>query len=197
MRIILLQYDYYERGGLGVFGLILIGILILFLIAVLRQKSPIKKVLSHWHHRFDTIPFSPQEFYDGLSSNLRSKEMDKLSFSRLTYSEGGFLSPQRIYLRIQYKELIYDVCAAPFAKEFFVSWWLGEVDNPTYNLLTAIPFIGKLFEKRAKTFYEMDTEVMFKEAVSLCVKETINQLSETKGSRKLTEADWKEYHREY
>ncbi|MBL7722921.1 MAG: hypothetical protein JNK27_02180 [Chitinophagaceae bacterium] len=197
MKIILLQYDYYRRSGLSTLDLILIGVLALIIIAALRQKSPIKKVLSHWHHRFTSTPFSPQEFYDKVEANLKAKELDKLSVYRLTYSEGGFLSPQRIYLRIQYKELIYDVCAAPYAKEFFVSWWLGEADNPTYNFLIAIPFIGKLFEKRAKTFFEMDTEVMFKEAVTLCVKETINQLTETKGARKLTEDDWKEYQRSY
>jgi hypothetical protein len=172
-------------------------IILLFLYVFFKTEKMPEKILSHWHHRFETIPFSSQEFYQGLKEALAAKDIRHVAIWGISYTQGGLLSPRRDYLRIHYKELIYDVCAAPFGKQYFVSSWLGEAADPTQNFFTNIPLIGKFFSKGKKTFFELDTEIMFKETVSACVQETIEQLTQTKGMRQLANADWKEYNHAY
>lgn len=196
MHLYLLQY-YRDNEGMPLSQKLLIGFAIIAIYSLVRGSKIMETVLSHWHHKFDEVPFSPQEFYDGVKQALKAKEMDKVSLYTVTYGEGGMFSPRREYLRVHYKEFIYDICAAPFAKGFFVSWWLGETGNAIRDFFINLPVVGKFFNRRKKTFFELDTEIMFKEMVTSCVKETIEQLTQTKGLRKLSEADWKEYTRPY
>ena len=170
---------------------------VIFLIAVYAlikaNRRSIKVVHAHWHHMFETRPFTPEEFYEALKAEINKKGIEKLSLYKTSYSEGGFLmSANRIYLRAQYRGNMMDICSAPFAKEaFFVSWWLGEAGLSFRDFLISIPVIGKLFTRREKTFYEHDTEIMFKETIARCVKDTIEQLTETKGQRRSDMLDWK------
>jgi hypothetical protein len=173
---------------------IFIGLFFVFLIYALIKASSrsIKVVHSHWHHMFDTRPFTPLEFYESFKKKIDEKEIENISFASVTHSERGMLSAKRIYLRVTYREYMMDICAAPFAKQdFFVSWWLGDAGFTFRDLLISIPVIGKLVSRREKTFYELDTEIMFKETVAKCVKETIEGLTETKGTRLTDMSDWK------
>jgi len=43
--------------------------------------------------------------------------------SRVIWKEGSFLSADRKYLRIERKRYVCDICAAPFGKDFFFSFW--------------------------------------------------------------------------
>lgn len=197
MNFTLLQYYRNREDGLTFFQILLIVSVIMAIISLVRGSEMLRNVLSHWHHKFDEPPFSPQEFYESIKQLLAAKEINHVSVSHVTYAQGGLLSPRREYLRIKYKNFIYDICAAPFAKGFFVSWWLGEQGDAIRDFFINLPFIGKLFTKRQKTFFELDTEVMFKEMVSACVKESIEQLTKAKGIRNLSETDWKEYNPSY
>lgn len=181
------------------FQVVIVIFFILLLIAILRANKPLSTVLSHWHHRFETVSFSPEEFYSALQAVMTQKEMNKLHMAPMYYAEGGWLSPKRKYIRVQYGRQVFDICAAPFAKEFFVSWWFGELSTPMEDLLMAFPLLGRYFKvkKRNKSFFELDSEVMFKESVSSCVKATIEQLTQEKGMRKLSMDDWREYNSPY
>lgn len=173
---------------------ILIILLVLLIVyAILRSQTVIQNILSHWHHHFDTAPFSSQEFYQGLATSISTKCMTHVTVSMTNYSQGGLLSPRRDYLQIRYKDYVFNICAAPFAKEYFVSWWLCELKDVSGDFFRRIPIIGLLFTKRRKTFFEIDTEIMFKETISSCIKETIEQLTEAKGLRKIADTEWKEY----
>ena len=46
---------------------------------------------------------------------------------RVDFSEGGLLSADRSYLRMQRENLVFDVCAAPFGKSFFFSCRFAEI----------------------------------------------------------------------
>ena len=50
--------------------------------------------------------------------------MPELQIERITVSESGILSAKREYLRVRYGRLYFDICGAPFGKDFFFSWWL-------------------------------------------------------------------------
>lgn len=198
MIVTFLQASYYRSYDTGstFLSYIIVFIFASCVYSLIKGAGMLKVVLSHGHHPFDTVPFSPQELYIYVETMMQAKGIT-LSTSRVTYLQGGILSPRREYLRIQYKEFIYDICAAPFGKRYFVSWWLGESGNAFRDFFINLPVIGKLFTRRKKTFFELDTEIIFKQTVTDCLKEAISELTEGKGLRKLAAADWNEYNRQY
>ena len=82
------------------------------------------EVVSHWHQSVEGLSTSTLGFYDSVEKVLRSKEVPELRIERITVSEHGLLSAKREYLRISYGRLSFDICGAPFGKDFFFSWWL-------------------------------------------------------------------------
>ena len=189
----LLNIFLFEMGSTAIgeiIWLLFFAFIVYAVFAVLTRN--IKNVHSHWHHMFESKPFAPLEFYETLKKRLDEKGIEGISYYSVTHSERGLLSAKRVYLRIKFREYIIDVCAAPFAKEaFFVSWWLGDAGNIVRDLLMRIPTIGKLFEPGDKTFFEQDTEIMFKEMASMCIKDAIEQLTQEKGTRLTDSIDWK------
>lgn len=151
---------------------------------------------SHWHRLFDT-PFQAMDFYQRVNQLLAEKGIKHVEVSNITYSQGGLLSPNRQYLRIKYHDYVFDICAAPFGTQYFVSWWLGELGNPIRDFFINLPIIGKLFSRRKKTFYELDTEIMFKETVSYCVREIVDENRQSQGLRALADSEWNAYNRLY
>lgn len=151
-----------------------------------------KEILSHWHRYFDEVPFTPQSFYKAVEETIKAKALPNVICSRIVYPEGGIFSANREYLRVQCKAYIFDICAAPFAKGFFVSWWMGELPDTRTNFLSHLPVIGRVFTKRKKTFFELDNENLFKDSVSTVVRMTFETMTENKGLRKLSEAEWQQ-----
>lgn len=176
----------------GYLDVVIVILFCFFIYAMVQASSKsIKVVHSHWHHMFETVPFKPTEFYDSLKKGIDEKGMEGISFSNITHHEKGILSAKRLYMRVKFREHIMDICAAPFAKEaFFVSWWLGGAGVTFRDVLITLPIIGKLFNRREMTFYEQDTEIMFKETIAGCVKQTIEDLTAVKGVR-MSIQDWK------
>jgi hypothetical protein len=196
LGIFLFSLPYEDEIG-AAFGILTLLILIYMVIRIIRNMN-IKNVHSHWHHMFDTRPITPLEFYQSLKKAINDKGIDKVYFESITHTEYGLFSANREYLRVTYREYKVDICAAPFGKEaFFVSWWLGDAGTPIRDILVTIPWIGKLFLPREKTFFEQDTEIMFKEITATCVKETIEQMTSEKGTRITDNIDWKPYDRPF
>lgn len=109
----------------------------------------------------------------------------------ITYPQGSIFSDQRRYLRVERSYLVFDICAAPFAHGFFVSWWQGEIPNVLRRILTALPFIGKIMERAffIRTYYQIDVEQMFKDSVHHCVLEAIDAITTAQGIRGLGERE--------
>jgi len=82
------------------------------------------EVISHWHQSVDGLSTSTLEYYAAVEKALRDKEVPGLQIERVTASESGILSAKREYLRVRYGRLMFDICGAPFGKDFFFSWWL-------------------------------------------------------------------------
>lgn len=102
-------------------------------------------------------------------------------------------SAKREYLRVRRKEHLFDVCAAPFGTGFFFSWWLGESVGFFWQLILLIPFLGQILVRlfRKETYYKIDTAMMFQGAVHSAVLEVIDEITNTKGLRALSEAERK------
>lgn len=100
------------------------------------MPKKVTNVLSHWHHLIGNLQYPPQEFYSALEAAIQRREIPGSRFSRVDYLEGGMLSAKREYMRIERKDLVFDVCAAPFGNGFFISWWLGEA-LPRWGIIVA------------------------------------------------------------
>lgn len=149
------------------------------------------KLHSNWHHFFPELTFLSKEFYDSTEEIIKKNKIPDIKVSRVKLSQGNILSANREYLRIKHKEYIFDVCAAPHGTGFFVSWWLGEKTSFFRELLSRIPVIGPFFEKIPiqKTYYEMDTENMFKEGIHSSITEAMDLITKSKGTRGLTDLE--------
>jgi hypothetical protein len=105
---------------------------------------------------------------------------------RIWRSEGGTFSHNREYLKITRGQYDFIVCAAPFGKGYFVSWWLKQ--RPGIEvLLKLLPLIGGWLYRceLRQTYYQIDTEIMFKESIKGLVDTAVNQLGQDKGFREL------------
>lgn len=94
---------------------------------------------------------------------------------------------KRDYLRITRDRLVFDICAAPFAKGFFVSWWQIKLPSQREVLISLIPFLGRtiLRDERGKTYFEIDTETMYKDSIHQSVLQAIDAITTEKGLRAL------------
>ncbi len=161
--------------------------------APVRRATP-SHVFSHWFKMIDGLKFSPTEFYSSVETHLQKHAIPDLKILQVTCKEGGVLSANRLYLRIIRKGKIFDICGAPFGSGFFVSWWLGD-KPPTslqkfLTLLSYIPFLGAMFQNGSdSTYYQIDTMLMFQQAVHSAVSEAVDEVVEAQGLRPLTELE--------
>jgi hypothetical protein len=88
------------------------------------------EILSHWYQLVDGLAYSSQEFYAGLTDTLEKRGIPDAKVSTVEHTEGSMGSGVRLYLRVERKELTFDICAAPFGRGFFVSWWLVRLIGP-------------------------------------------------------------------
>ncbi len=149
------------------------------------MSKKVGTILSHWYHHLGNLQDSPQRFYTAFEEAIKRHELPEVKISRTHYREGGLLSAKREYLRATRKQLIFDICAAPFGKGFFVSWWLGE----PRGLLQDFPILGAFF--RPVTYYRYDTALMFQESIHSAVLEVVDETTQAKGLRALTELEKK------
>src|SRR3989442_1304322 len=80
-----------------------------------------ENMLSHWYTVTDGIQFSAQDFFAKIEAELKARKLPQLKMSRVEYHEGGILSDLRVYLRLARERYAFDICAAPFGREFFFS----------------------------------------------------------------------------
>lgn len=155
-------------------------------------KSAPAFIISHWYSLIGNLQESPMEFYRSLEHSIHSRQLPQFSVSRVDWPEGGIFSPRREYLRVRRKDLIFDICGAPFGNGFFVSWWLGPKAG-FVGFVYSIPVLGYIFQFliRPLTYYKIDTALMFQQAVHSAVLEVIDGMTEAKGIRALTESERK------
>lgn len=93
------------------------------------------EVVSHWYHGFENYNTSAREFYASVEEAVKRRGIPDVEFSRVDHAEGGILSAKREYLRVARGKLVFDICAAPFGKGYFFSWWLTKQSG---NVLFAL-----------------------------------------------------------
>lgn len=139
-----------------------------------------KTILSHWYTRLDTFSYSTQQFYERLCAEISRRQMPEVKILRVSLPESSILSASRDYLRLTRGELTFDLCAAPFGIDFFVSWWLIEQPGCMSGCVTAVmPWLA-IFARRW-TYWKEDSAIIFRDAVHQCILETIDAMMKDAG----------------
>ncbi|MFT5890393.1 MAG: hypothetical protein ACI9Y7_000483 [Dokdonia sp.] len=138
---------------------------------------------STWDHLINDFSFSSKEFYTLLTKELREKGITGVRYERVALKEGNIFSSRRQYLRIRWKDYHFDVCAAPFGKGFFLSWWLVYNSSLLEVLISYIPFIGDWLVKKlfTITFYKIDTATMFMTFTHRAILSVLDELTVEEG----------------
>jgi hypothetical protein len=163
------------------------------------RKSSMPSVFSHWHHRVENMQESTQGFYVSVEQAINSLNIPETKISRTSFLEGNFTSARRDYLRVARREHVFDICAAPFANGFFVSWWLGEETSLLVAFVTHMPWIGPWLSRifRPMTYFRMDTATMFQECVNNAVQQVLDERTKAQGLRSLSDTERKPIMRDF
>lgn len=144
-------------------------------------------IRSRWMYYFDDMKYSTKEFYEITKNAILARGLPGVLVRTISLPEGGWYSPQRLYLRIYRHDYFFDICAAPYGNGFFISYWLGSFPNTLARLLGIIPIIGKRLSSWVtprRTYFRVDTESMFLESVRTSVMEAIDAITTEQGCRK-------------
>ena len=165
---------------------IIFGTIFLFLILFAITEPDV--AVTCWQHFFDGEQFSAEEFYKHIQAGIEQRKISGATFDRESFFQTSIVSSRREYLRIQYAEHKFYVCAAPFGTGYFASWWLVEEGQ---NLLSKVPIVSTLMglNRKRKSFYQADTETMYRTVVHNVVMDAVEAITSAKGERGLTELE--------
>lgn len=161
-------------------------LIVILIIAILSGKS---EATGHWSHLFANMQHDPETFYALVEKTLKERQVPDFKTARKTFSEGGLMSHNRLYLEISRGDYIFHICAAPWGTGFFFSSWTRTKSSGT--IFEKLPFIGKFIAEanQYNTYYKLDTDGMFRSSVHQAVLSAIDSLTEAKGVKGLTEIE--------
>jgi hypothetical protein len=157
------------------------------------------QLLSHWYTMIEGLSISPREFYGLLVEALKERSVPGLDTSFAYARERGPLSARRLYLEVRRENHVFHVCGAPFANGFFVSWWMGELRGILFLLVSLMPLAETFFPwfLRPRTYYEIDTALMFQTLTHSALLEVVDGITTAKGIRGIAEAERKPIMRDF
>lgn len=175
---------FYKDNKSFLWGLFAI-VVALFVIRRLTKPNPatqLDTIHSHQSHHFEDFQMSSSDFYQTLAEIIKERGFPKVKTTVVPLDSGGLLDAKRNYLKVYNDNFIFYVCAAPFGKNFFVSYWLRETEEEFADY-----FLRKVFGVVPKrTFFETDAEAMFVASIKKAVMQAITHTTEQRGLRKLT-----------
>jgi hypothetical protein len=156
-------------------------------------------ILSHWNQMVHGLEYSSNVFYRVIEGLIQNQNLESTKSERVNLSEGGIFSAKREYLQVRRRDHVFHICAAPFANGFFISWWLGHVESGLWAWLASLPFIGFFLQRFIKplTYYEIDTALIFQSVTHGAVMEALDEITNAKGLRALSETERKPIMRDF
>lgn len=165
------------------------AVILLFIIIRWTRSEPEKEldaVHKHKYFHFTDFQLSAEDFYTTLQKIIEERAFPHVTSKIVTLSTGGFLSNKRIYLEVNGSVMTFFVCAAPFGKNFFISYWLRDIpDGCTTTFFRRV--LG--MPDPPKTFYDIDSQAMFVEGITTAISVAIQTVTEDRGLRKLQDAE--------
>ena len=148
------------------------------------------EAISSWSHTVPEFQFSTEEFYKLVEAKIKERELPEVKVKQRNFKQGGVFSKNRLYLEVSRKDYIFHICAAPYGKDYFFSWYLRVKLSFLQEWFSRVPVIGRFVVRQLqmKTYYQLDTEHMFRQSIHHVVTSCIQDILEPKG-RKLTELE--------
>jgi len=162
-------------------------IVITFVIKISKEFEHIHRT---WHHLQFDHQFNTDEIYSAVKDLIESKyQLPAVRFEESTYYGDSFFSENRRYLKVLHRHSMVLLFAGQYGTGYFVSWRAGDTVNFLQKFVASIPFIGEKLEKLiyTKSYYQLDSEDMFTDAVRQCIMEVIDSMTKDKGIRPLSE----------
>lgn len=78
-------------------------------------------VHAHWYVPLLSFKSNTEQFYKALEEDLRLREVPDLALDRIKFHEGGWLSPNRAYLRLRRQKEVLEICSSSFG----TGWWFS------------------------------------------------------------------------
>lgn len=130
---------------------------------------------SSWH--FEDLQLSSKEFYQSVEDKLKYYEYPQLSIYLVKLSQSSVFTG-REYLCVEFKENKFYICAAPFGRSYFISWWLKQEPSLWTIFLSYIPFFGGALARNSmkKTLYQQDSEDLFLQSVKKIVEALVDKV---------------------
>lgn len=197
MNLLLLQYNRPDHASgmansvqLGIFEYVLYPLAIIAIIFFLLVFLLVKKeLMNRWSTLILGLSYSTKEFYERLEKTLSEQGLEGLDMHLKKINIGAIGMGQRYYFVVRWKEFQYDICAAPFADSFFVSYWALQQPNRFAYALSKIPLVGTGLSSLLFpiTYYKVDTSSMFHTLIHQCVTDTVDLLLKENNQPALTE----------
>jgi hypothetical protein len=148
------------------------------------------KTLARWTGRVKNTAagcVSSLEFLERVQNAIIGRDLPNISFSYITRREGGWFSPRRIYLRVRFERLFFDVFGFVIGNEMTTGWWLHEDSPGITDLLAEIPGMGFVLENmvphRSETYYRVDFIESAQRLIHESVLQVIDDLSAESGGQ--------------
>jgi hypothetical protein len=156
-------------------------------------------VISHWSVMLPKVELSSDDFYKAIEEKVDAESLKEIKVERVTLSEGGIFSNKRIYLQVKRADHVFHICAAPYGHNYFLSYWLGQIDSGIWALLSRIPGVGFFADKFLKpvTYFKLDTASIFQSLIHGAIMETLDEWSESRGTRMLIPEERKPIMRDF
>jgi hypothetical protein len=180
--------NQYDNSSSSLFWYILGGLVTLFVLYRLTRKEPEKEkdaIHAHQYHHFEDFQLSSAEFYNTVKEIITERSFPDVKVSVVSLNAGGMLGHYRDYLEVTRGGMVFYICAAPFGKNFFISYWLKDMPMGCLEVV----LFRVLGSNDEKSFYEIDTEAMFVEGIRTAVMKAITAVTEARGLRSLTPAE--------
>lgn len=142
------------------------------------------KALNHTYRHFADLQLSSDEFYDRLRERIAYYQYPDVKFYRKAMATGGLFSVKREYLCVWHNQYHFYVCAAPYGRSFFISWWFQYERNAILEWLYRSPVISYLFEEKETTMFRKDTQLMFQNSINEIITEVSGGVQPQHGIRR-------------
>lgn len=192
------RYDFYDTpmstGPTSLFEDILYYALILFVLFLITAFFMglfifRREVVSRWNVLIPNFNHSSKDFYDALIEEINAHEIEGIRKGVNPRITRGAFSRKRNYLIVRYDDFLIEICAAPFGKSFFVSYWVLNEDNRFEIAIGRIPWLGKRLVKwfYPVTAYRIDTIEMYRILIHNLVIEKIDEMLASEKLERLSE----------
>lgn len=149
------------------------------------------QLLARWRAQLTGINSSPLRFFELVEEAIAEATFPDIEFRDVVHREGGWLTYDRIYLRIRHRTLYFDVSAFVAGHYLVVGYWLLHDAPGIRDLFAELPAIGFVVDRALAptTYYSVDLIETFQHVVHDAILRVCDDLSNGAEAPVLAEED--------